>query len=267
MDRHKGGIPLYYQVMRALKEQILSGSLGPGDRVPSESELMTDFGVSRVVVRRALRILEDERLIFRVKGKGTFVSEQVEEERSPRLWGYLEDLLSTGLDVRVSVLEFGLRKATVEQASLFGVDEGSDLFFVKRLRLVEERPFSVIENYLPLDVGKRIPLEALEKEPLMRLIETRGGGSVDWVSQVFQAVSADADLAALLGVDMMSPLLKMILTAYSAEGRVLDLAHVYFRSDRYNYRTHLKRRGVGESAGWVPVAVERPARGRRNGPG
>jgi GntR family transcriptional regulator len=256
MDRGKGGIPLYFQVMRMLKEQILSGGLGPGDRVPSEADLMAEFGVSRVVVRRALQMLAEDRLVVRVRGKGTFVSAEADEGRGPRLWGYLEDLLSTGLDVRVRVLEFGMRKATPETAPVFGVEVGSDLFFVKRLRFIEDRPFSVIENHLPLEVGKRIPLEALEEEPLMRLIESRAGEGVDWVSQVFQAVSADADLAALLDVDIVAPLLKMILTAYSREGRVLDLAHVYFRSDRYNYRAHLKRRGTGKDAGWVPVEVD-----------
>ena len=261
MDRRKGGgIPLYSQVMRSLKEQILSGQLSPGERIASESDLTAAFGVSRVVVRQALQILQDEGLILRVRGKGTFVADDVDEERSPRLWGYLEDLISTGFAVRVQVLEFGLCRATAELTPVFGLAEGSDLFFIKRLRLVDDQPFSVIENYLPLEVGKRIPLEALEKEPLMRLIETRTGESVDWVSQVFQAVAADAELAGLLGIDLLAPVLKMILTAYSSDGRVLDLARVYFRSDRYNYRTHLKRRGAGEKAGWVPVAVEHPGK-------
>src|SRR5680860_519221 len=103
--RRGGGIPLYFQVMRSLKEQILSGRLSPGERVPSESDLTVAFGVSRVVVRQALQILEDEGLIFRVRGKGTFVSADVDEERSPRLWGYLEDLISTGFSMRVHVIE------------------------------------------------------------------------------------------------------------------------------------------------------------------
>lgn len=261
MERRKGGgIPLYSQVMRSLKEQILSGRLSPGERIPSESDLTVAFRVSRVVVRQALQILEDEGLILRVRGKGTFVADDLDEERSPRLWGYLEDLISTGVAVSVQVLEFGLCRATAETAPVFDVAEGSDLFFIKRLRLVDDQPFSVIENHLPLEIGKRIPLEALEKEPLMRLIETRTGESVDWVSQVFQAVAADSELAELLEIDVLAPVFKMILTAYSADGRVLDLAQVYFRSDRYNYRTHLKRRGAGEKAGWVPVAVQHPGK-------
>jgi len=64
----RSGIPLYYQVMRDLKEQITAGKLGPGQQLPSEAELTQRFGVSRVVVRQALQILDDQDLIVRVKG-------------------------------------------------------------------------------------------------------------------------------------------------------------------------------------------------------
>ncbi|MCZ7663507.1 MAG: GntR family transcriptional regulator [Thermoleophilia bacterium] len=77
----KQGIPLYYQVMRILKDQIVSGKLAPGEQLPSEAELTESYRVSRVVVRQALQMLEDEGLIFKVKGKGTFVSADVDKEK------------------------------------------------------------------------------------------------------------------------------------------------------------------------------------------
>lgn len=255
------GIPLYFQVMRSLKDQIMSGRLPAGQQIPSESELTVSFGVSRVVVRQALQILEDEGLIYRVKGKGTFVSDEVVRDSTPRLSGYLEDLIDIGLAMEVKVLDFGLRKASAEVGSVLDVDEDSDVFFVKRLRLVDGRPFSVIQNFVPYDVGMQIPLEALFSEPLMQLIETRTGESIDWASEVFQAVSADSELAGLLGIDILAPVLKMILTAYSPVGRVVNLAHVFYRSDRYNYRGHLKRRRTEGSIGWVPMEIERAEEG------
>ncbi len=251
----KQGIPLYYQVMRVLKDQILAGKLAPGEQLPSEAELTESFRVSRVVVRQALQMLEDEGLIYRVKGKGTFVSADLDKDKTPCLSGYLEDLIRIGLAMEVRVLEFGLRKASAELASLFQVAEGSDVFFIKRLRLVEGRPFSVVHNHVPYDIGKQIPLEALEEEPLMQLIETRAGVAIDWASEVFQAVSAGEEVAKLLEVDLVAPVLKMILTAYSPDGRVVNLAHVFYRSDRYNYRGRLKRRRTEEYIGWVPVEV------------
>ena len=99
------GIPLYYQVMRSLKEDIFSGRFGPEDRLPSEAELTRLFNVSRVVVRQAMKILEDEGLIVRVRGKGTFVRKDVLADEVPVLSGYIEDFLRVGGALKVKVLE------------------------------------------------------------------------------------------------------------------------------------------------------------------
>ena len=84
-SKPRGAIPLYYQVMRELKERITSGALRPGDRLPSELDMTTQYGVSRVVIRRALRILEQEQLIVRKKGCGTFVREKAPKMLRPLL--------------------------------------------------------------------------------------------------------------------------------------------------------------------------------------
>lgn len=96
----KGGIPLYYQVMRGLKEQILSGKLNPGQQLPSEAQLTQRFHVSRVVVRQALQILDEQGLITRVRGKGTYVSQKVAEDATPRISGSAEDLICMGSERR-----------------------------------------------------------------------------------------------------------------------------------------------------------------------
>ena len=237
----KGGIPLYYQIMRNLKEQIVSGKLGPGDRLPSEAEHTRRFGVSRVVIRQALRILEDQELIVRIKGKGTFVSEAVAEDAAPRISGSLEDLIHIGADTTIKVVEFRLVKATADLAEVFGVKDGDDLFNVQRIRLVGGRPLAVLINHLPYSIGATIPLSDLTKEPLIVLIEKRAGVHIEWASQVFQAVAADEEMAHLLEVDILTPLLKLTLTAYSTDGIVADLAHVFYRSDRYYHHGFLTR--------------------------
>jgi len=229
----RGGIPLYYQIMRDLKEQILSGKLAPGDRMPSEAEYTRRFGVSRVVIRQALRILEDQGLIVRIKGRGTFVSDAVAEDATPRISGSLEDLIHIGADTTIKVVEFRLVKATADLAAVFGIREGDDLFHVQRLRLVGASPLAVMVNHLPFAIGASIPLSDLTREPLIVLIEKRAGVRIEWASEVFQAVAADEEMARLLEVDILTPLLKLTLTAYSTDGMVADRAHVFYRSDRY----------------------------------
>jgi GntR family transcriptional regulator len=72
---HAAPAPLYTQIKDALRERILDGRYAPHDRMPSEAELTASFGVSRITVRQALSHLQNEGLIFRIHGKGTYVSQ------------------------------------------------------------------------------------------------------------------------------------------------------------------------------------------------
>lgn len=111
LDR-RSFVPLYYQLQEVLKEQIESGVWQPGDPLPSEPELARRFGVSRAVVRQALAILEDDRQIERIRGRGTFVAQPKLDHRA----GGLSRLLMAprGEDVTVQVLD--KRAATVERS-------------------------------------------------------------------------------------------------------------------------------------------------------
>lgn len=107
-------VPLYYQLQEVLKEQIESGRWHPGDAMPSEPALARGFGVSRVVVRQALAILEDDRQIVRIKGRGTFVAETKLDARAGGLSRLLVAPRPPGvvlkvLDVREAVVERSIR--------------------------------------------------------------------------------------------------------------------------------------------------------------
>ena len=105
-------VPLYYQLHEVLKERIESGDWNPGDALPSEPELARSLGVSRAVVRRALAILEDDRQIERIRGRGTFVAEPKMDYRAGGLSRLLEiPLVLDGLDrLRVVRAERSIRE-------------------------------------------------------------------------------------------------------------------------------------------------------------
>lgn len=120
LDR-RSFVPLYYQLQELLKEQIESGVWAPGDPLPSEPGLASRFGVSRVVVRQALAILEDDRQILRVRGRGTFVAQPKLDYRAGGLARLLirprgEDVAVQVLDKRVAAAERSIRRElAVEQ--------------------------------------------------------------------------------------------------------------------------------------------------------
>ena len=103
---------MYYQLQELLKEQIESGVWGPGDPLPSEPELARGLGVSRVVVRQALAILDDDRQIVRLRGRGTFVAEPKLEHRA----GGLSRLLMTPRGAEIDIRVLDKRVAQVEQS-------------------------------------------------------------------------------------------------------------------------------------------------------
>src|SRR3954451_5172874 len=105
-------VPLYYQLQEVLKEQIESGVWAPGAALPSEPELARRFGIRRVVVRQALAILQDDRQIVRVKGRGTFVAQPKLDARAGGLSRLL--LVPRGPDVVIQTLD--VRPAHVEDS-------------------------------------------------------------------------------------------------------------------------------------------------------
>lgn len=108
-------VPLYYQLQEELKEQIESGTWRPGDSLPSEPQLARQYGVSRIVVRQALAILDDDRQIVRVRGRGTFVAEPKLDTRAGGLARALvrprtSDVLLDVLDLRSVHGETSMRR-------------------------------------------------------------------------------------------------------------------------------------------------------------
>lgn len=127
LDR-RSFVPLYYQLQEILKEQIESGLWQPGDPLPSEPEFAQRFGVSRVVVRQALAILEDDRQIVRIRGRGTFVAQPKLDYRA----GGLSRLLATprGPDVVIQVLD---KQTTLVESSIRSKLEAADAEDILRI--------------------------------------------------------------------------------------------------------------------------------------
>jgi GntR family transcriptional regulator len=100
LDR-TSAVPLYHQLQETLKQQIESGRWQPGHALPSEPQLAKLFGVSRVVVRMALGVLEDDHQIVRLRGRGTFVAKPKLNYRAGGLSRMLDSIGEDELAIKV----------------------------------------------------------------------------------------------------------------------------------------------------------------------
>lgn len=238
-------IPLYYQLENVLREKIASGAVAPGERLPTESELIKQYGVSRITVRQALGTLAEEGLIERQQGRGTFVSQRRTRRRKfdgvTHLTGSLDELLEMGSDVQIKVLEFNLVEADKNEAEIFQVKIGTPVYRLKRLRLFDNKPYSLIVNYLPHEIGSKLTQEELTSGAILSMIETKFGVHLNEAKQQIKAELADPYAAGQLNVRVGSPLLSIERTVFADDGKPVEFGHTLYRSEVHGFAVHLKR--------------------------
>lgn len=238
-------VPLYYQVQNVLREQIASGKYKPGEKLPTENEMIEQFGVSRMTVRQALAKLAAQNLIESRRGSGSYVAKRKTRKRhfdgTIHLTGSLDELIEMGLDTPVKLLEFNHIEADEHEAEFLKVKKGTPIYLLKRLRLHEGKPYSLIVNYLPDFIGEKLTDEELNSGTILQTIETKLGFRLHDARQQIKAELADPYVANLLEIPIGSPLLSIERSVYTVEGKPVEFVHTLYRSDIYGFSVYLKR--------------------------
>lgn len=234
-------VPLYYQLGTILREKIQSGRYQSGDQLPTETELVEEYGVSRITVRQALRNLEEERLVRREAGRGTFVTGDLPLPKTLHMDGSLDDLITMGLATSVKLLDLQEVGATREDAEVFGVSLHARIVQCKRLRYYHTEPYSYIINRLPLTIAEKLEDHDWEKGAIVESIERRLGLQLGDAHQRLGATLADASLARLLSTRVGEPLLSVDRVVRTDTGEAVERVHAYYRGDIYSLTMHLTR--------------------------
>jgi GntR family transcriptional regulator len=232
--------PRYVQVYRLIADEIARGTLAPGEKVPSERLLMETLGVSRTTVRRALRELAEDGIIEASARRGSFVSFAPLAEPANRLMSFTELGADRGLVASARVLLMTVLPATIEEAEVFAVAPGADLFHLSRLRMLDGVPAAVDYSRIPLARAPFLPTLDFTRRSLYETLDRAGASPVRAAYSVASA-AADPDRAALLGLDEGEPLLVASTTTFDAAGKVVELGETAYRSDRYRFQTTLVR--------------------------
>lgn len=230
-------LPLYHQVYSLLRRKIEGGELRHGALLPSEIELASQLGVSRVTAKRALDDLEAEGYVERRRGRGTAVTWRYEPRliRAP-LNGMLEGLAVMGKETRIGVLSFDQIAAPKNAAEALRLLPGSPVQRAVRLRYLDGLPFAHYTSWTrPL--GPAYNANVLKDRSRLELFKTLGFTVVE-VDQVLSACGAPPDAALALGVSPGTPLLSVSRTYIDQHARPIDHLIGLYRPDRFQY--HMK---------------------------
>jgi GntR family transcriptional regulator len=234
--------PLHTRIREDLRERIALEDWAVDRRMPSEAELTRHYGVSRITVRQALHTLEQQGLIVKVPGKGSFVAAAAKPYQPlARLQGLAEAMAPRGHAVRNRVLRLDRTPADAGVAARLGVAAGTAVTHVRRLRLLDGRPVSVDLSWLPLALGDRLDSADLERRDIFVLLEDDFDTPLGHAELALDAIAAPADIARELGVAAGSALLHVERLTHDRAGRPVDYEHLYCRGDDFQLRLRIER--------------------------
>jgi GntR family transcriptional regulator len=236
--------PLYHRVYRQIAEEIESGTLQPGARLPSERWFCDELGVSRATVRRAIEELVVNGLV-ESRGRGSFVTGEALTEPPNTLISLSELGRSRGLEATARVLGFAIRPATIDEADTFGIAPGAELLELERLRMLDGLPIALDNNRVPLRFVPSAPELDFTTASLYAAIERDGNRLVRADYELEARAAADTEVE-LLGLAPGAPVLYATTVAIGDDGRILDLGRTIYRADRYRFQATLMRRAQRE---------------------
>jgi GntR family transcriptional regulator len=230
-----------YVTIKALLQARWERAMLPGDRLPSEKELCDTFSVSRATIQQALQLFEQEGVIRRDQGRGTFYvgpAQRMEQEPSQLLETALRDRAGT----ETRLLRKSVEMPPARIAQRLGLAREDRVVMLERLGLVEGAPIVFVYSYLPLEAGRKIydVDEHLKRMTLAALLNDLYGYRIASVRQTIAARLSDPSFAAELGIDVGVPVLEGERTYYGEDGRPVFCALSYYRGDRHSFTMSVK---------------------------
>ncbi|MGM0877775.1 MAG: GntR family transcriptional regulator [Bacillota bacterium] len=236
-DYHKSR---YLIIIDTIKKELDEGNLNPGEKLPSEPELAKQFKVSRSTVREALRALEQENIITKKHGIGTFINTK------PKYTSGLEELFSvTDLILRgghtpgTRLIFSDYITPSVEEKEKLKLKNDEKIFLVKRIRTSNQQPLvfcidKIPEHLLPKGC-------TLDRESIFHFLEDKANIRIDYATTNIETVNDLPEISESLNCDEKTPLLVLKQSHFDEENRLVLYSINYFRSDNFSFNVFRKR--------------------------
>lgn len=227
--------PLYLQLKNKIRRDIRIGTLKPGDKLPSETQLQKTYNMSRVTVRNAMEELSIEGYIIKVQGKGSFVAQSDMLRLPAGMTSFTDDAKMQGITLTSKVVKFGIEDIISDlDREFFSEQADGKILVLKRVRIADGTPVTVEENHLFADMItlKDENLEGSLYEILMNkyhlMPSNKGRRSV-------KIIPADEEIAGLLTLPVGTPVITSEMCVFDASGDPIHTVTDWVRGDNDKY--------------------------------
>lgn len=229
--------PVYRRIQRVIRESIEQGKLKPGDVISSERELARKHGVSLMTARNALSGLEQQGLVERRRGAGTFVA--IPKIDYNQLLSTTELMNARGVSVRSRILCAKIVADQPEIAARLGLPGNAELVKLERVRQIEREALAVETSYLSADKYGHLVDQPLEAGSLFMTLETKFNVQIAYSDEEIDSTASDRRIARLLGIEAGAPILRIRQTIYSTANQPVLYVLGLYRSD--THKMHVRR--------------------------
>ncbi|GCR21571.1 transcriptional repressor [Escherichia coli] len=236
-----GHKPLYRQIADRIREQITCGELKPGDALPTESALQTEFGVSRVTVRQALRQLVEQQILESIQGSGTYVKEERVNYDIFQLTSFDEKLSDRHVETHSEVLIFEVIPADNFLQQQLQISEQDRVWHVKRVRYRKQKPVALEETWMPLALFPDLTWQVMENSKY-HFIEEVKKMVIDRSEQEIIPLMPTEEMRRLLNISQTKPILEKVSRGYLVDGQVFEYSRNAFNTDDYKFTLIAQRK-------------------------
>jgi GntR family transcriptional regulator len=226
---------MYRQIEAILRDQIASGEFAEGDRMHTEAELSEIYGVSRPTVRQALQRLELEKLVYRERGRGTFVGSVPRVLPNTRCTLSIDDLAELGDDIEVALQRKGTVKAPSFVYDALRLPPNTDVYFLIRTHSFRGRIIGAKKVFIPLAFAHKLRPSDLTARDTTRAIAARNRLKPARSDRTLEALLAEARFAEVLKTLPGAPLISVRCTSYDRNEVPFEHSHFLFRPDRCQF--------------------------------
>ena len=227
--------PVYLQMRELIRSRIAEGIYQPGGSIPSENELAAEFEINRLTVRSGVDILVKEGLLKRVQGKGVYVTGGKIEQDVGELKGFTSTLQESRRKSGKKILARKVRPAGIKYASIFGIDPGDPVYYIRRLCSADGEPVFLEEIYIPQAAAPRldgVDLSVFSLREAFQLlnVELKSG------FQTLDITRIGTQEARILDTEDNRNVFLVRYTSTNSRDQVVEYGKCYIRGDKFSFK-------------------------------
>ena len=235
-------LPVYRQISQAIHELIRSGALPAGSPLPPERGLCESYHVSRMTLRQAIRVLEDEGLVEAHRGRGRFIASTRFRKQQQEMRSFTEEIRSRGGVPESRLLSFALHQPSPQAARFFGLQGDREVYEISRLRLNDGVPLAIENVQLSAQLCPALDRFDLGRNSLYTILEESYGLQLEHCVEEISATLPSRRQRKLLNIQTAEAVLVVRRKSYAESGQALELTEAIYRGDLYTAIVHSVRR-------------------------